>query len=130
MTAVPVNLTIEQGATFLLGFTWAKDEGGSPGEPVDLTYSSIRMQIRKAQQSPVLIEALSTGPSPMISHGGTDGHVEVKIPASSTNLLSTKSALYDLEVVMPSTDVFRVIEGKVTVKPNITQVEGEPIVRP
>lgn len=129
MSATIVDLTIEQGATYNLGFTWSQDDNGQPGEPMDLTGSVIRMQIRRTQQSPVLVEALSTGPSPMITHGGTTGHIQVKIPPEATNLLTSKTARYDLEVVLPGTDVYRVIEGTVTVSPNITQILGEPIVK-
>ena len=129
MSATKVDLTIEQGATYTLGFTWAKDDNGAPGEPMDLTGSVIRMQIRKSQQAPVLVEALSTGPNPMITHGGPTGRIQVKIPADSTNLLNTKVAQYDLEAVLPNTDIYRVIEGKVTVSPNITQLPDEPKVR-
>lgn len=129
MSAVKVDLNIEQGATYTLGFTWSRDINGEPGDPMDLTGSVIRMQIRKHQQAPVIIEATTLGPSPMITHSGETGHIEIKIPADQTSLLNTKSAVYDLEAVLSNTDIHRVIEGKVTVSPNITQLANEPILR-
>lgn len=131
MSAANVSLTIEQGATFTLIFTWYHDSlttPGTPGDPVDLTGAELRMQIRKNQQSPVLAEATSTGASPKITHGGTNGTVTVKLGATDTNALTSKSALYDLEAVMPNGDVHRVVSGTVTVSPNITQIGGEPVV--
>lgn len=124
MTATTVNLTIEQGATFVMSFTWAYDDNGVPGAPVDLTGTILRMQIRKGQGAPVLVEALNTGPNPMITHGGTNGHVDVRIPATSTDLLGGGRAVYDFEAAWPGGgDVYRVIEGQATVRPNITQTE-------
>lgn len=132
MSAQTIPLTIEQGATFEYRFEWHQDSTvtpGMPGEPIDLTNAVLRMQIRKSQQSPVLVEATSDAPTPFITHNGPGGTVSIKLPAVETNKLSVKEPKYDVEVVMPGGDVFRLIEGSITVKPNITQVTGEPVVR-
>ena len=129
MTAQNVPITIEQGATYFMDLLWSQDVAGAPGTPWDLTAATeIRMQIRKNQQSEAYINASSTGGSPMITHGGSNGMIHIKIPASATNLITTKSAQYDLEVEMSTGDVYRLIEGSVTVKPNITQIVTDPIV--
>lgn len=131
MAAVKSDLYIEQGATFLFQFEWRADsltEPGSPGEPIDLTGAVLRMQIRKTQQSEALVDASSTGAEPALTHNDTGGTITIKLPASSTNLLVSKTCMYDLEAVMPDGDVFRVIEGAVTVNPNITQLPDEPVV--
>lgn len=125
MSAVNVPIEIEQGATFFMSFIWANDAEGT--EPIDLTGVTARMQIRKTQQEAPLIDALSTGGSPMITLGGATGVIDIKIPATATSVLTLKSALYDLEAVMANGDVYRVIEGAVTIKPNITQATGEPV---
>lgn len=132
MSARLTPLTIEQGATFEFSFQWCEDSTttpGTPGDPIDLTNAILRMQIRKTQQSPVLVEATSDGTTPFITHNGPGGIVTVKLPAEETNKLSTKQPSYDLEVVLPGGDVYRLIEGVVTVSPNITQATGEPRVK-
>jgi hypothetical protein len=129
MTAEEVPLIIEQGATFTLPMQWLnKNDDGTPGLPVIQEPGwKGRMQIRKKQQTPALVsidsEALGG-----ITISETDGSILIKITDEQTDLLDTKSALYDLEVESPEGDVYRLIEGKVTVKPNITQDEGEPVV--
>lgn len=129
MSARATPLTIEQGATFELRFQWCLDSTvtpGQPGDPIDLTGAVLRMQIRKTQQAPVLVEATSDGTAPFITHDGPGGTVTVKLPAEETNKLSSKQPLYDLEVLLPGGDVYRLIEGVITVSPNITQAAGEP----
>lgn len=143
MTAVEVDITIEQGATFRMGFTWADgvDDGSGnivAGTPKNLTGYIARMQIRKTQGSPALVDATSTngkillGP-PAGNDAGTpvlsNGRIVVKLSDEDTDLLNTKSAKYDLEVETATGEVYRLLKGAVTVDPNITQEGGaEPVV--
>ena len=121
MTAAKRNLYIEQGATFNLSFTWNEGTSDAVGAPVDLTGCTARMQIRQKQQSAVIVDARSDGESPAILLGGATGTVEVTLTADMTDLLSVKTGLYDLEVEFPDGTVYRLLEGTVTVSPNITQ---------
>lgn len=124
MTAVTRDLAIEQGATFRLAFTWCQSGGvdgtGTPiaGTPYDLTGCSARMQIRKSYSTPVLV-AIVTDDG--ITLGGTDGTVTIDISAARTDALNVKTGRYDLEIEFPSGDVYRVLEGAVTVSPNVTK---------
>ena len=121
MTAAKRNLYIEQGATFNLSFVWNEGTSESIGAPVDLTGCEARMQVRQKQQSPVIVDARSDGESPAIILGGATGAVEVTLTADMTDLLNVKSGLYDLEIQFPDGTVYRLLEGTVTVSPNITQ---------
>jgi hypothetical protein len=121
MTAAKRNLYIEQGATFNLAFTWNEGTSDAIGAPVDLTGCKARMQVRAKQQSPVIVDASSDSESPAILLGGDTGTIEVTLTAEMTDLLSVKSGLYDLEVEFPDGTVYRLLEGSVTVSPNITQ---------
>ena len=133
MPAVNETLHIEQGATYEHpSFSWHYDDPdnpGNPGDPIDLTGAVVRMQIRKGQQTPVLVEATSDADSPYITVDGPAGTITIKLPADETNKLSVAEPKYDLEVVLPGGDVFRLLEGSVEVSPNITQVSGEPKVK-
>lgn len=124
MVATIVDITMEQGATFEMSFVWANDEAGT--QPIDLTGAQMRMQVRRQQQSDVLIEAVS--PTEIVL-GGLSGTVAVTITDEVTSLLPLKKCRYDMEAEMPDGKVHRVIEGSVTVRPNITQEPGEPVLR-
>lgn len=128
MTAVNRPIMIEQGATWTLGFNWhmAGVDAGTPGVAYDLTGWIARMQIRKRQGSPLLLEA--TSENGKIVLGGTSGRVDIKFTDEDTDGLTTASASYDLELENPGGDVFRILEGTVSVSPNITQEGGtEPV---
>ena len=124
MTATIVPLVIEQGSTYEMSFVWANDAAGT--EPIDLTGVSMRMQVRQKQQGTVLVDI--TSPTD-IALGGLTGTVEVTISDEVTSLLPLKKCVYDMEAEMPDGKVYRVIEGTVTVRPNITQEPGEPVLR-
>lgn len=147
MTAAVRNLYIEQGATFSLGFTWHREgpvnsEGEpTPGDPYDLTGCTARMQVRKKQGDVPLVTATSLEEGDgagRIHLGGVTGRIEVTLTDEDTDLLTSRAALYDLEVEWPlelsgpnaiRPRVDRLLQGAVTVDPNITQVDNEdPVV--
>lgn len=122
---------MEQGATKVWGFVWRNEDPlqpGVPGAPVDLTGCTARMQIRKKQGEPILVEAVSDGADPEIILGGATGQITVKLSAEQTSMLTSKTSQYDMEIVMPNGDVHRAVEGTITTKPNITQLPSEPVV--
>ena len=128
MPAVKHNLYIEQGATFKMSFTWnqaATYDPTQPGDPIDLTGYTARMQIRKNQQSPTQVDA--TDANGKIALGGTTGRITVTLSASDTDGLNTRAALYDLEVQDSTGVVTRLLQGTVTVDPNITQTAGQVV---
>jgi hypothetical protein len=129
MTATNRPLYIEQGATFTLGFNWHRegptvDGVATPGDPYDLTGWVARMQFRKSQQAPALVSATSTD---KITLGGVTGRIDVKLTDEDTDALTTRSCLYDLELESPTGDVHRLLEGAVTISPNITQDVDDPV---
>lgn len=128
MTAAKRDLYIEQGATFQLAFTWNEGTVDEIGPPVDLTGCVARMQIRKAQQQAALLSATSAGIDPAIVLGGATGTIAITLTDDMTDALTLKSALYDLEIEFPDETVYRLLEGGVTVSPNITQESDDPIV--
>ena len=132
MAARVEPITMEQGATFFMEFTWREDSDatpGTPGDPVNLTGYIARMQVRAKQQGTIMLEASSGGASPDIALGGATGKFIIIISDEKTDLLSVKKAFYDLEAEDAAGRVYRVLEGSVTVKPNITQTPGQPVVR-
>lgn len=159
MTAAPKDITIEQGATFTLGWNWHREGDPdpvtgepTPGDPYDLTGCVARMQIRKKQGDPVLLTATSE-PVPAddperaaaiaagagrIRLGTTDGRIDIELTDEDTDLLSSRNAAYDFEIEWPiqagqiRPRVDRLLQGTVTVDPNVTQVSvlDTPLVAP
>jgi len=116
MTAAPRDLDIEQGSTFTLGFNWHQegppDANGdpTPGDPYDLTGCTARMQIRRKQGDPVLLTATSDPPTTpeaitagagRIVLGGATGRIDITLTDEDTDLLSARTAVYDLEIEWP-----------------------------
>lgn len=123
------NLIIDQGATFVDEFVWCADSlttPGTPGDPIPLTGATVRMQIRKAQGEPVLLSASSPDDGIVLDEAA--GKVTYTLTPAKTNGLVHKSCRYDIEAAFSEDDVHRLVEGNVTVRPNITQDPGEPIV--
>lgn len=130
---IPYDLELGQGSTYRdelqIGIGHLDEATGEwvIDVPDDFTGCAGRMQIRKKYGSPVLLE-VTTVPSALgsitlggntvalwLSDEGTDGLVD----AETGKVVTT--ARYDLEVEYPSGDVDRVLEGQVTVSPNITR---------
>lgn len=137
MTAQTVPLVIEQGATFQKSFTWCfpgVDEE-TPGAPHNLTGYVGRMQIRKKQKDPILLDATTTNGKIIfgIPVGGgvanlLNGRIMIMLSDDDTDLLTSKSAVYDLEVEDAQGVVYRLLKGPVTVDPNVTQeIEDLPV---
>lgn len=127
MVAAKKDMYIEQGATFNFWFRWSlTDETGAPTTPVDLTDWKARMQIRKSQQAPALVSA--TTETGEFTIDGVEGVVYCKLSDEQTDLITVRSCLYDIELESPTGDVYRMLEGKITVSPNITQLPEDPVV--
>lgn len=124
MPATDVDLFLEQGATYTMGFVWAEegpaDVEGNPteGAPHDLTGWTARLQIRKSRSAPILLGASTEDGK--ITLGGPTGRVDIKFTAADTGAIATKTAKYDLELESPEGDVYRLLQGDVTIDDNIT----------
>lgn len=114
MAAGKYNITIEQGATFTLQFTI---KTGST--PWDLTGYSARMQVRTSVNASATLVSLTSGSG--ITLGGVAGTVTVTIPATDTDNIIAGRHVYDLELESAGGEVWRVLEGKCTVKPEVTR---------
>lgn len=126
MVAANRELFVEQGATFTFTFRWLRETGDEQPAPVDITGYKARMQFREKQGSPVLIEATTENGYIQILEP-LEGRVRVYLPASETDKLTKSTCRYDLEMVDPPGDVYRVLKGAVKIDPNITQGEEDDI---
>jgi hypothetical protein len=118
MKPAKVNIIIYQGSTFQKFFTW---KTGDPALPVDLTGYIIRSQFRSKLTSEEALIEFTTLNGKILIVDAPGGHFVLTLSASETTAIEFKSAVYDIEVESPSGYVTRLIEGTVTVSPEITR---------
>lgn len=118
MSAGQVDLIIEQGTTWADSFTWETASGSA----VDLTGWAAKLQIRKkaSASSAVLLE-LSTDNGGITIPNPANGTVILAVSATDTAALAFTRAAYDLKLTSPSGAVVRLIEGAITVDPEVTR---------
>lgn len=116
MAAGKYDITIEQGATFRLVAQWLD----SDEDPIDLDGYSARMQIRPYAESDEVFLTIDTG-----SNGGitieSDWKIEIEIPADETETLTQYCGVYDLELESSTNIVTRLLQGSVTISPEVTR---------
>lgn len=116
MPAAKIKLKIEQGATFRQSLDWK-----SNGIPVDLTGYSARMQMRNPIDSPVIIHELTTENGGINFLDVQNGQIELFISATNTSSFAFDSCVYDLEMVASNGDVFRLLEGEISLSKEVTR---------
>lgn len=116
MAAASHDITIEQGATFQMNLVW-KDSGGTP---INLTGYSARMQVRRTYKADTAMLSL-TSPDGGITLGGALGTISIVASATQTAAMEPLIGVYDLELVNPSGVVTRLMEGAVTISPEVTK---------
>lgn len=114
MAAGTYNILIEQGATYDQTFTYTIS-----GSPVNLTGYTARMQARQTHASPTKILDLVSPTN--ITLGDAAGTVRVVVAATATDDLNAGTYVYDLELESGSGVVTRLIQGSLTVSPEVTR---------
>lgn len=113
MPAAKLNLTVEQGATFVKRLVW-RDKAK---RPISLSGYTAKMQIRESASSATVLFELSTA-NGRISMPGS-GVIEMTIAVADT--FNVKNGVYDLMLYAPSGQQIRLVEGKVVVSPGVTR---------
>lgn len=114
MSAGKYTLKIEQGAYKSLSLTY-KD---ATGTPIDLTGYTARMQIRGYAESTTAWVSLTSASG--ITLGTTDGAIDIELTSTQTSAIPD-SGFYDIELVAPSGEVNRILEGAVKLSKEITR---------
>jgi hypothetical protein len=107
--AQKVNIVIDQGATFNTYYTFTDDNG----DPVDFTNYTGSAQMRRSYLS-------STFHTFTVGLANT-GVVSLSMSAQATANIAAGRYVYDLEVTDLSNVVSRLVEGIVTVTPEVTR---------
>jgi hypothetical protein len=117
MTVSPgiLNLTFPQGSTWTLGMTWQDGDG----EPLSLVDYLARMQMRTGYEAPTPTLSLTNGTG--ITLGGTAGTIDLLVGATTTAGIPAATYVYDLELEAPTGQVTRLVQGSLTVTPEVTR---------
>ena len=109
--AARADIVIDQGTTFETVVTVTDDNGNV----VDLTNYEANSQIRKHHTSSSVTSTFT------ITNGGTNGQLTLALSWSATASMAAGRYVYDVEVTTASGTVSRVVEGIVTVNPQVTR---------
>jgi hypothetical protein len=107
--AQKLNLIVDQGTTFATSFTVNDDAGN----PIDFTNYTGYGQMRKHYTSTNAVAFTVTANS--------SGGVTLELNSNTTNSIEAGRYVYDVELVAPANTTSRVVEGIVTVTPQVTR---------
>lgn len=116
MAAGTYDIVCEQGATFVRELTWTD----ATDQPVNLTGYTARMHVRQTVKSATTVVEMTTANGRIVLYP-TTGKIAITLTAVETAALPTKPCVYDLELVSSTGVVTRLIEGKFTIKPEVTR---------
>lgn len=106
------NLTIDQGSTYSISIELSDALGNS----LDLTGYLVRAQLRKSYGSNSYTEfTTSTGDNP------ENGVITLSLSSEQTGGLRPGRYVYDIEIESQEEEVTRVLEGIITVTPEVTR---------
>jgi hypothetical protein len=107
--ATKANIILDQGTTFLTTITVENDEG----EPINLADYTCRAQMRKHYTSSNAVS--------FTAEAGADGNITLSLTANQTSNIIPGRYVYDVEVISNTNTVTRLVEGIVTVTPEVTR---------
>lgn len=108
--AIKANLIIDQGTTYSTSIDIADDND----MPIDLTGYTGSAQIRKHYSS-------SNSTPFSVSIDSADGVVTLSLTSTQTRSLTAGRYVYDVELTNTSNVVSRIVEGIVTITPQVTR---------
>lgn len=107
--AQKINLIIDQGTTYKTSFLVNADDGS----PLNMSSYTAASQIRKTYTSSNSVSFTTSANS--------TGWVSLSLDSNATSNLTSGRYVYDVEITSPSNVVSRIVEGLVTVTPQVTR---------
>lgn len=117
MSAGVKDLTIERGATFTRTISW-KDAGGNP---INLLGYSARMQARRSHSCASAFIDIDSSSKGGIDIDEVTGIVTISLTAAQTSAIRESAGVYDIEMENASGVTTRLLEGKITISPEVTR---------
>ena len=131
MSAGRYDFTIEQGTSHVTTFVWKTQPGACCNNPDvvlpdpaprDLTDYSLRMQIRPSAGSDTLYYDANEGNQRLVKVTPEDGIFALYVSPEDSTMWTWRRGVYDIEMThVPSGFVTRLLEGAITVSPEVTQ---------
>lgn len=115
MTPAAHDITIYQGATLRMPLRWLSGPAGAV-VPVDLTGYTVRAQLRRRASSPEILATFTC-----VITDAADGRFELSLSAVTTAAIAARAGVYDVELVSPGGDVYRFLEGAVSISHEVTR---------
>ena len=116
MTAANNNFVIDQGANWFVTVVY-KD---STGTAINLTGYTAALQIRDTYADSTTDLSL-TSPSGGITITGATGTIAITATAAQTAAIAAGSYVYDLEITSSGGIVTRLIQGQISLSPQVTR---------
>lgn len=116
MTAGTYNFTIEQGSTFKRTLA-LKTTADAPFDLSDVT--EVRAQMRRAFNSSTKVDFVCA-----VGEDPTEGKIDFEMDAETTAAISITQGLewkYDVEIEFSDGTIQRIMQGTVTVSPEVTK---------
>lgn len=110
--AAKANIVVDQGSTFSTFLNLTDDVG----DAINLTNYQARGQIRKWYTSSSYVTFTITIPDP------TNGNIYISLNANTTANMEPGRYVYDIETVDTTSNITRIVEGILTVTPEVTKV--------
>lgn len=114
--ATKLDLQMDQGATFEHQLTWKTESGTA----IDLTGYTARMQVRTKVSATETIFDLTTE-NGFLELGGVAGTIIIKINNTMSSAVDELRGVYDLELVSGAGFITRLVQGKLTIDPEVTR---------
>jgi hypothetical protein len=109
------DIVVEQGSGFSLALSYEAPEGS----PIDFTGSTARMYVREKFSSSATLVELTTANGRITL--GSNGSIGLSLTAAVTAALHFDRAVYDLEIVPPTGEPYKIIRGNVFLKREVTR---------
>jgi len=106
------NLFVDAGSDYSNIITVSSTNG----QPLNLTGYSVASQMRKSYSSSTAYAFAAS------VYDAANGKVRLQLSASNSSAIPAGRWLYDVEITSPSGTKTRVVEGIVTITPQITQI--------
>lgn len=110
--ATTSNLFVDQGSTYSNIITVA----ASNTQPLNLTDYTVKSQMRKSYQTSTAYTFTSS------VYDALNGKIRLQLTSEESRDIPAGRYLYDVEITSPSGNRTRVVEGIVTVIPEITKI--------
>lgn len=107
--AQKVNIVLDQGTTFSTTYEFTDDNG----DPIDFSVYTGAAQMRKSYTTSTYY--------PFTVGLGNTGIISLSMSPANTSLITAGRYVYDLEVTDQSGVTSRLVEGIVTVTPQVTR---------